>query len=201
MKNNIDILIFLSILVFSCAGTTINQQQDLNFSTEIPYPTYDAGLPEIQLSSYGTTLPSIEETRTMPEFNPDSGEAIFPLRTGQPAPSNGVLFNGPAVARLEVEFRGQASRCLIERRADQERIISAATRDLQLLQSTITTDRTISRIVLDARDRELRRNQETYNELLRRSNPNNILNTVLWVGGGVMAGAGLVSLIYLLTHP
>ena len=190
-------LLFLLLFGFctSCASAYSEpMQRGTTFSA---VTSSDSGIPET--SVYQVELPPVEEVR-LPAPSEDSGERIRPVHLGEPAPFNGVLFNGPSVARLEVEFRGQAARCLIERRSDQQRLIARVTADIQLLQSAMDTERRVNRILLDSRDNEINRVYNTSNDLLRRSSPN-ILNTVLWTAGGVLAGAGVMSTIYLLTRP
>lgn len=192
MRNKLFI-IPLFLFLFSCASA---YSEPLTRSTTFQ-PAYDAGTPET--SVYAVELPEPEEVR-LPPPSEDSGERIRPLRQGESSPFNGVLFNGPAVARLEIEFRGQAARCLIERRTDQQRLIARALFDIQVLQNTLETERRVQRIFLESRDNELNRLYSTSNELLRRSSPN-VLNTVLWTAGGLLTGAGIMSTIYLLTRP
>lgn len=193
MMKQILVFFLFSCLVFGCAGSNLE-----NLSTASPNSStlsYDAGQVP-QPNPYTVELPPASEVR-LPTPNEDSGERVRPLRQGEAAPMNGLLFNGPAVARLEIEFRGQAAQCLIDRRADQQRLIARATADIQQLQTTIETDRRVNNILLEARDRELRQIYGTSNELIRRSSVPNVLNTVLWTAGGVLAGAGLVSVLYL----
>ena len=194
MKNYIAIfLVFLQLV--GCAAMA-------------PLPTLgshsynpDVALPEINVDAYTVVLPPIPDVRlTMPTADGGAGpngEAIVALHLHQAAPWPGVLFNGPALAFVEVEYRGQAERCLIDRRADLERVGARALADIRNLQATIGAQRTAYDLMLHGRDEEITR-LYTY---AQHQNSNPLLDKILWAGGGLLLGVGLTSVYIVLSRP
>jgi hypothetical protein len=126
-----------------------------------------------------------------------TGELIAPLRAGQPAPYNGVIFNGPAVARVVTEFQAQATQCVIDRQADVDRLRAIAIRDINLLNTSLVSQRRVYELMIQSRDIELRR----FYNLTLQANNNNSINPwpiVLSGLGGLVLGGGIMSGILLL---
>lgn len=125
-------LILLILNILSCSSL-----QRLPHRTPNNYSDASLIVPDVDLSAYRVILPSVSDASV--RFSDDAGEIIAPLRSGQPAPFAGVLFNGPAVARVEVEFRGQREQCRINSQADLDRMAARSIADIALLQTTINT--------------------------------------------------------------
>ena len=187
-------LVAASMLLIACSATQ---------RTPVAPPSVyngDAGsIAVVDQDAYNITLPSAADVSIhLPVVDGagPSGEIIAPLRTGSPAPFNGVLFNGPAVARIEVEFRGQAAQCRIDRQTDIERMRAMAVRDIGLLNVTIHSQDQVYNLMLRSRDQEITR---LYNYIQANNNPP--INLWPYVGlslGGLVLGAGVMSAFFLL---
>ena len=111
------------LLVLSCTNTT---SQHLPSLPHVDTPTFDRSYYETADVPDASVLPLTDNA-------PDA--RVTPLSQGQTAPYNGVLFNGPAVASIQVQYRAEQERCLVERRTDQLRVGARAIADLERLQS------------------------------------------------------------------
>jgi hypothetical protein len=118
-----------------------------------------------------------------------NGELIAPVHQGQPAPFNGVVFNGPAVASIQVQYSAQQQRCMVDRRADMLTIGARAMADLDIMQSQYVAAQQRSIILLESRDREINtlRSQTHYNPWLM-------------TGIGLLGGLSIFGLTYVLIH-
>jgi len=143
--------------------------------------------PSINEDAYRITLPA-SDAGSVFVMNSSSGELVAPLRQGQPAPFPGVLFNGPATARVEVEFRGQQARCLIDRQADIDRVAARAVTDIRLLQVTLNTNSLSYNLMLRSRDEEI---QRLYEQLITATRPASVLSHVLTGASSFVLGFGV----------
>lgn len=132
-----------------------------------------------------------------------NGEQITPMHTGDRAPHNGVLFNGPATAYVQVEFRAQAQRCVIDRQLDVAMAVARYNTDMQSMNLALDTQRRMDQILLTGRDADIASLLRINQQLQRASGPN-IGNDLLWAGGGFLVGAALIgglALGFALSHP
>lgn len=162
MKTKILSLFSIFLVCFSCSST-IPQSSTIQPPTLNNFQQQEDSSVDTDAYSY---LPSTDGGINQLRIINSNGEQITPLREHQRAPYNGVLFNGPATARLEIEFRGMQSQCLIDRRADVERVSAIARRDISILQNTISSNNRTSQILLSGRDAEINllyRNQQQLN--------------------------------------
>lgn len=149
-------------------------------------------LPRVQPPSFDRTYyetSDVPEASVLPLTNNAPDARVTPLNQGQTAPYNGVLFNGPAVASIQVQYHSEQERCLVERRSDQLRVGARAIADLERMQSEFIANEQTYRVVLDGRDREIQR-------------LNNIphYNPWLLTGVGILGGLSLFGLIYAVVH-
>lgn len=162
--------------------------------------TLDASVALVDTDAYQITLPEASQVSiNLPivDGSGPNGERIAPLRTGQPAPFNGVLFNGPSVARIEVEFRGQQAQCQINRQADIDRVVAMSIRDIQNLTASLEAQRRMYDVMIRSRDSELDR---LYNHARNTNQP---INYWPYIGiglGGLVIGAGAATTIYFLSR-
>lgn len=184
------ILVFLIAFMVACSGV----QRTLPAGPNVT--VVDAGPdPTIDQDAYNITLPPVEDVAirlNVVDGAGPNGEIIAPLRAGQPAPFNGVLFNGPAVARVEVEFRGQAAQCRIDRQADIDRMAALARRDIGLLTVRLDSQRQSYQLMINSRDRELTR---LFTYIRENNNPPinpwpmiGVSLGAFVLGGGIMTG-------------
>ena len=190
------ILIIFMLFLTACSG----------IQRPLPPPpnnlTVDAGpLVFVNSDAYTIVLPPVPDVAlrlNISDGRTDSGEIISPLRTGQVAPIKGVLFNGPAVARIVVEFRGQAAQCRIDSQADLDRMAVMARRDIALLNLSLNSQRQAYTLMLASRDRDLTR---LYTYIQQNNNPRVDPWPLVGVGlGGLVLGAGIMTAILLLNH-
>jgi hypothetical protein len=188
MKNHL--LSFSLLLLSSCATTMPAISQPSVYTSEIQ------SAPIIDTDAYNVALPSTDQVAIhMPSSDGGSGESITPLRTGQPAPYGGVLFNGPAVARISVEFRSQAAQCVIDRQADIDRIKALAVRDVGILNAAISAQTQEYNLMISSRDAEITR---LFTYIKENNSPK--LNPWPIVGatlGGIVLGGGIMTGILL----
>lgn len=130
---------------------------------------------------------------------PDSA-LIAPMQLGQRAPFPGVLFNGPALARVEVEFRAQQARCEIDRQAELRRVVAASTRDISLLETTIQTNERINRLIIRSRDEEIELLQNHIRTNQVSQNPPVWQYVVIGVGAALV-GAGIAGTAVYFSRP
>ena len=177
-----------SLLLFLLSTSCSSSQQ----SETLSYPRIPIEEFVIPSEHYSVDVPEIETDATAfsrNTFSSDTGELISPLRTNQPAPFNGVLFNGPAIARIQVTFSGQQERCLIERRADLQTLSARAIADLQTQQNLYLSNQQRYEVMLTNREQELQ----------RLSNVTHY-NPWLLTGIGVLTGLSLFGLTYAIVH-
>lgn len=121
-----------------------------------------------------------------------NGEAIVPLNRGAQAPFNGVLFNGPAVARVAVEFRAQQQRCTIDREHDLSLFRARYNADIASLQLALTTQLRTDQVLLNSRDADIARLNRLLEAQQRQNNGPHVLEGLVWAGGGLLVGALIV---------
>src|SRR5574337_1182151 len=178
------------------------------------HPQQQPTLPDLHDGGVATVQPQIQgPPEVNPTLDPDAGtlnlsnagqngEQITPMRQGDRAPYNGVLFNGPATAYLQVEYRSQAQRCLIDRQHDVSLAVARYNADIASMRLALDTQRRMDQIVINGRDQDIS-SLLRINDQLRRSSGPNIGNDLLWAGGGFLIGAVLVGGIaigYALSH-
>ena len=188
-------LLFLFLTIVRCSAPQI---RELPLRPN-PYTVDVAELPPIDYDAYNIPLPSIGDGGLRLTVGSGeggvgaSGELLAALGRNQPAPFAGVLFNGPALARIEVEFRGQETQCRIDRRADLDRLSARAVTDLRLLQTSFNSQGQAYTLMLTSRDQELER---LYRQLAsQRDPPFPYLPVILGVGGALVVGLGVGSLL------
>lgn len=187
------------LMVFHTLGcsSTIPSQ-----GTTLPTQTYsaDASAPIVLVDVMLLGLPadggvgiisSDAETPLVVNGGPN-GEVIVPLRQRDPAPFNGVLFNGPAVARVSVEFSAQQRMCLIDRRHDVDLLTARYTQDIESLRLALTTQGRTDQILLDGRDADLVRLNRLLDQQVRASRPPHLAEGVVWAGAGLLLGVLIV---------
>lgn len=123
----------------------------------------------------------------------DSGELLAPLRRGQVAPFPGVLLNGPALARVEVEFRAQDTMCRINRQAELDRLAARALADIQLIQTSLNAQTQSYVLMLSSRDQEIDRLYRWIQANPPQGVP--VMPVVLGTLGGILVGAGVGALL------
>lgn len=130
-----------------------------------------------------------------------NGELITPLTLGQRAPWNGVLFNGPAVAYLQVEYRLQGQRCLIDRQHDMQLLLARYNSDIATMRLALETQVHSDTIILNGRDSDILSLNRIIAQQQRAQGPN--LPTIFIAGGaGLIIGAVAVGAFVLATsHP
>jgi hypothetical protein len=121
-----------------------------------------------------------------------SNELLVPLMQDARAPFNGVMLNGPAVARVAVEFRSQQRLCLIERNHDLGLVVARYNADISTLQLALDTQRRTDQVVLNARNNDI----ERLNGLIDRQTDTNagphVGEGLIWAGSGLLVGVLLV---------
>lgn len=122
---------------------------------------------------------------------PENGERMSPLRTGQPSPYDGILLNGQAAAFIEVQFRSQRAQCMVDRQSELRRLSARALTDIEHLQIALTSQERIAGILLDSREREIQR----LNESIRNA-PSDTGRVVFWSVGTGVAVLGIVGVIF-----
>lgn len=194
----------LKPFLFSLALIACSSPQNIS---AIHYPQSDGGLlGSTDVATLG--LPTLQDASAINQdaspvsFNNQNGETIVPMRQGTPAPFNGVLFNGPAVARVTVEFQAQQQRCLIERNRDVSLISARYNADTASLRLALETQERTANVLLNSRDQDI----SSLNRLLAVERENNskpdIVQGLIWSGGGVLVGilvGGII--VYSLTSP
>lgn len=177
-----SVFLFISL---GCGGSQLPVRNSL------PTLDPDASVPWIDRDAY---VVSIADTAPRPRVS-DPDARVTPLNQGQSAPYPGVLFNAPALAVVEVEIQGAQAQCLVERRADQQRVIARALADIGHLETSYLALLQRSHVLLEGRDEEISR----LFRLIRPASPFSI-DSLLWFGGGLTLGVGIVSTIYMITR-
>lgn len=163
-----------------------------------PYTVDVVSTIPIDYDAYNVPLPAVSDGGGLritigADGGTENGEAITPLRRNQQAPFAGVLFNGPALAMIEVEFRAQEARCLIDRRAELDRLSARAITDLRLLQTTLNTQTASYSLMLQSRDEEIDR---LYRYIQANNNPPFPWTTVVLTGlGALLVGATVGTIV------
>lgn len=133
-------------------------------------------------------------------FHGDQGEVIAPLFQDARAPFNGVIFNGPAIARVQVEFRNQQNQCLIDRRHDLSQVVARYNADVASLQNAMDTQRRMNEVILNQNNIDIQR----LNQLLERSQQSNngphIGEGLIWATGGFLLGTVIFGGILIYTQ-
>jgi hypothetical protein len=161
------------------------------------------GLPPEYLDAGSFNLDPTPPTGALSVLNAaQNGERITPLRAGTQAPFNGLLFNGPATAYIQVEFTNQAQRCLIDRHHDLALVIARYNADTASLNLALGTQRAMDQVILNGRDADITSLLRLNQELQRRpttSTGDTIRNALLWGGGGFLVGVLIVAGIVVYT--
>jgi hypothetical protein len=121
-----------------------------------------------------------------------NGELIVPLRQNASAPFSGVLFNGPAVARVSVEFTGLQQRCQIERQHDVSLVTARYTADTESLRLALETQRRTDDILLGSRNEDIARLNRLVAQQSTAINGPHIGEGLVWASGGLLMGVLIV---------
>lgn len=130
-----------------------------------------------------------------------NGELITPMTTGSRAPYNGVLLNGPAVARVAVEFRGQQERCLIEQNRAVSLVEARYIADTATLRLAADTQRRTDQVIINSLDSDVSRLNRLLEVQQREASGPHVLEGLAWAGGGLVLGALIVGGVVLATTP
>lgn len=189
-------LCFLLLVMYSCSAATPRASTTLNALPQQADAAVVIRDTDVYVQEPMPSASALEDVRIPPMTVVDGvgihGEAIASMRSGQLAPFPGVLFNGPALAHLEVEYRGLAQRCTIDRITELNRLRAQARADLDHVDTILLTERQITNILLTGRDREIVRLQTQLNNV---NNPS-IVPTVLMITGSAVVGAGVIGIIW-----
>lgn len=147
------------------------------------------GLPDASAVEDASRIPS-----DAPLFVPNNqnGELIVPLRQDASAPFNGVLFNGPAVARVSVEFRAEQQRCRIERAHDVGLVVARYNADVDSLNLALDTQQRTSQVLLSGRDQDIARLNRLLTSQTNASSGPHIGEGLIWASGGLLVGVVVV---------
>lgn len=149
-------------------------------------------------------LPVADASTGFPEVNPlnlqgNNGELIVPLAADARAPFNGVLFNGPAVARVSVEYRAQQERCLIDSRRALGLVEARYNADTSTLNLALDSERATATLLLLNRDLDIARLNRVINLQQTEATRPRIGEGLIWGAGGLIVGALLVGGIVIFT--
>lgn len=128
------------------------------------------------------------------------GEAIVPLARGAQAPFNGVLFNGPAVARVSVEFQAQQQRCSVNRQHDVALLTARYNSDMETLRLALSTQQRTDQVLLTGRDLDIARLNQMITAQQRQMNGPHLVEGLAWAGGGMLVGSLLIGGIVFLAN-
>lgn len=187
---------FLVVFHLGCASvplktTPISPSESLDAGTFVPVDVTLQGLPgDTGLSDAGDVSLGLEGGLVMAPG--PNGEAIVPLSRGAMAPFNGVLFNGPAVARVSVEFRAQQQRCLIEREHDVAVVVARYNADIDSMRLALSIQQKTDQILLNGRDADIARLNRVIDQTQRQATGPHIGEGLVWAGGGLLVGAVIV---------
>jgi len=190
--------LFLSFLTFfNCAA----KQQTSNSSLRPQLYTVDViSFPTVDEDAYRVRLqPTTDAGGSISRGSGTNGEVIAPLAQGRPAPFAGVLFNGAAAARIEVEFRAQQAQCLIHNQATVDGLSARAIADIRNLQTSLNAQVSSYNLMLQSRDDELDRLYKL-NETLQRQSNQTLQYTLIGIGAFIL-GAGIATGITVLARP
>jgi hypothetical protein len=197
-------IISLLMLLLMCGACAASNPHHPTFANTSP----DAGT----LTPVPVTLQGLPDAYTVDEDVSDAalpltpapganGEAIVPLNRGSQAPFNGVLFNGPAVARVAVEFRTQQQRCTLERERDLSLFRARYDADIASLQLALNTQLRTDQVLLNSRDADIARLNRLLEGYQRQSSGPHLLEGLVWAGGGLIVGALVVGVIAITVPP
>lgn len=166
-------------------GSSTTQDASALLSTEVPL----LGLPDA-----GVEPDASSRASDAPLFIPNNqnGELIVPLRQDASAPFNGVLFNGPAVARVSVEFQAQQQRCLIERNHDLGLVVARYNADVASLRLAMETQERTANVLISGRDHDIARLNRLLETQVAASSGPHISEGLIWAGGGLLVGVLVV---------
>lgn len=135
--------------------------------------------------------------------NNQNGELIVPLRQDASAPFNGVLFNGPAVARVSVEFQAQQQRCQIERNHDVGLVLARYNADVASLRLAMDTQERTANVLLSGRDQNIARLNRLLQTQTAASSGPHVTEGLIWAGGGLLVGVLVVGgiVVFANSHP
>jgi hypothetical protein len=135
--------------------------------------------------------------------NNQNGELIVPLRQDATAPFNGVLFNGPAVARVSVEFQAQQQRCQIERNHDVGLVVARYNADVASLRLAMDTQERTANVLLSGRDQDIARLNRLLQTQTAASSGPHVTEGLIWAGGGLLVGVLVVGgiVVFANSHP
>lgn len=199
------ILIAFLILQICCAhsgGTQIATPLSLQ-------PRQDAGniLSDAPLAreSFDVILPTLAQATNLPPLPVNdagtgpNGELIAAMNVGNRAPFSGTLFNGPALAYIEVEYRAVQERCMIDMRRETQEVAARYRAQLERLQASMDSFNAQHAIMIQGRDRQIQQLNRLV-EQQRKASENNSWQTALWFGGGLLIGSFIVgSTAYIIT--
>jgi hypothetical protein len=172
--------VLLGLATVGCAGPT--RQQILNYPVVVA-PSIDRNY----YSNITTTIPDPPDV-TLPTT---TSVRIVPVYQGQVSPFNGILLDAQASAFLQVSFNSQRRECVVNRRADLDRLATRALTDIDLFQAALTEQQQQSTVLLRGRDQEIER-------LVSGQGNNNVLNYTLASAAGLVVGFGLFGSLYAL---
>lgn len=194
-------MLFVAFFHIACSASPARPTSTLVIPSQdsgIPLQSPDVvllGLPDRQ--SQDAAL--LEAQAPILGSNGANGELITPMTTGSRAPYNGVLLNGPAVARISVEFRGQQERCLIE----QNRIVSLVearyVADTDTLRLAADTQRRMDQVLINSLDSDISRLNRILEVQQREASGPHIGEGLAWGAGGLVLGALIVGGVVLAT--
>lgn len=135
--------------------------------------------------------------------NNQNGELIVALRQDAAAPFNGVLFNGPAVARVSVEFQAQQQRCQIERNHDVSLVVARYNADVASLRLAMDTQERTANVLLSGRNQDIARLNRLLQTQTAASSGPHVTEGLIWAGGGLLVGVLVVGgiVVFANSHP
>jgi hypothetical protein len=204
MKRFISVfLAALMVVNVACVHAQTTQSTASSIPSELE--TW-ADAPSSPTDAFTVDLPPLPEAQPLPQLATDggvgpNGEAITPLSLNQRAPFNGVLFNGPALAYIEVEYRTVQQRCMIDRRRETEEVVARYQAQLERLQVSLDATNAQHHIIIQGRDREIASLNRIVDQQ-RNAMTISPLQTILYIGGGVLGGALIAGVTaYIVTRP
>lgn len=185
--------------VLACSGTNTNRST-IPSLTDASVTSVDVAL--LGLPGDGGTPSDASTDASTPIIGIGTGrngETIVPLLQGASAPFPGVLFNGPAVARISVEFQGQQQRCLIERQHDVALITARYVADTDSLRLALDTQRQTDEVILNSRNDDVARLNRLLTQQASAVSGPHLGEGLIWASGGLLAGVLLVGGIVIFT--
>lgn len=200
------LLALVLAFLIACGGSQISQPTTPGFSTaQDASSLLSTEVPLLGLPDAGIEPDASAPAPDAPLFVPNNqnGELIVPLRQDASAPFNGVLFNGPAVARVSVEFQAQHQRCLIERTHDVGLVVARYNADVASLRLAMETQERTANVLISGRDRDITRLNRLLETQVAASSGPHISEGLIWAGGGLLVGVLVVGgvVIFANSHP